>query len=151
MFLLGTSLILLPALVGKAEAFRFFYGSQTWTMLSSLSLGMQYTVPMIAIFYFISSQHQVNVSYYMFVYYYTGNVIFGILLFMAICNVVDRPIYAMINLNGDVKDADNSVDYKLKEYIENFKSTDLMERHKTVSNNMSRKQSISLQMLEQTR
>lgn len=120
-------------------------------MLSSLSLGMQYTVPMIAIFYFISSQHQVNVSYYMFVYYYTGNVIFGILLFMAICNVVDRPIYAMINLNGDVKDADNSVDYKLKEYIENFKSTDLMERHKTVSNNMSRKQSISLQMLEQTR
>jgi hypothetical protein len=132
-FLTGLTMILLPALIGRAEAFRFFYGSQTWTMLSNLTIGMQYTVPMIAIFYFISSQHQINISYYMFVYYFTGNVIFGMTIFMSVCNIVDRPIYALINLKGDVKDAENSVDYNIKEYVENFKSIDMMDSVATLT------------------
>ena len=88
----------------------------------------------------------------MFVYYFTGNVIFGALLYMAACNIVDRPIYALINLKDDVRDAMNSVDYNIKEYIENFKSIDMVENvpdiDKAISN---RNQSISLAMLEKNR
>jgi hypothetical protein len=57
LYLFGLCTILMPALGGKAEVFRFFYGSQTWTMLSAVAIGMYYLVPFIATFYFMTTQH----------------------------------------------------------------------------------------------
>lgn len=121
LFLIGTSMLLLPALAGKAMAFRWFYGSQTWTMLAHQSLGMYYAVPIIAIFYFLGTQHQISVTYYMFVYYFAGNIIFGFVLFIPTAMFVDRPIYAMLNLKRDIKDAERHKDYNLMDYLDNFR------------------------------
>jgi len=52
----GLSTQLTGALVGKAEVFRFFFGSQNWTMFSHMAIGFYYTVPMVSIFYFMSDE-----------------------------------------------------------------------------------------------
>jgi hypothetical protein len=57
----------------------------------------------------------------MFVYYFSGNFIFGNALFQVIAMLVDRPIYAAINLSRDVADAEKHEDYKLVEYLDNFR------------------------------
>jgi hypothetical protein len=117
MFVIGLSMIIMPALAGKAAVFRFFFGSQTWTMFSAMSVGLYYTTPMIAIFYFMSTQHQINITYYMFVYYFTGNMIFGLVVVIFVVAAIDRPIHALINLKGDVEEAERSTDYKLEQYL----------------------------------
>ena len=55
LYLIGVTMLLMPALAGKAQAFRWFYGSTTWTMFSQMSAGMYYTVPVIAIFYYLGT------------------------------------------------------------------------------------------------
>lgn len=59
---------------------------------------------MIAIFYFMSTQHQIHVTYYMFLYYFCGNFMFGMIMYQVVALMVDRPIYAMLNLKKDIKD-----------------------------------------------
>ena len=54
-FTLGLCTLVIPALSGKAYLFRFVFGSQTWTMLSHMSLGLTNTIPMVAIFYFFAT------------------------------------------------------------------------------------------------
>lgn len=63
---------------------------------------------MIAMFYFMSSQHQIQFNYYMFVYYFTGNFIFGSILYFWVASPVDRPFYAMRNLKRDIADAERN-------------------------------------------
>ena len=63
---------------------------------------MQYTIPLIAMFYFMSSQHQIQFNYYMFVYYFAGNFVFGMVVYMFVGLPVDRPLYAMLHLKQDI-------------------------------------------------
>jgi hypothetical protein len=63
---------------------------------------MYYCVPIIAIFYFMSTQHQITVTYYMFIYYFTGNIVFGVVLNHVVILMVDKPIYALMSLKDDV-------------------------------------------------
>ena len=44
----------------------------------------------------------------MFVYYFTGNIIFGATLYNLIIMVVDRPFYSIKNLRRDIRDAKQS-------------------------------------------
>lgn len=60
----------------------------------------------------------------MFVYYFSGNLVFGLLLNMTIIHWVDRPIYAMINLKDDVRDAEESKYYRINKYLTLFKGQD---------------------------
>ena len=55
LFIFGLSMLIMPALAGKAAAFRFCFCSSTFTPMSHSSIGMYYTTPMIAIFYFMST------------------------------------------------------------------------------------------------
>mmetsp|Transcript_22992 Transcript_22992/g.35518 ORF Transcript_22992/g.35518 Transcript_22992/m.35518 type:complete len:343 (+) Transcript_22992:1532-2560(+) len=127
LFLGGLTLILMPALGGKAEVFRFFYGSQTWTLLSAAAIELYYMAPFITVFYFMATQHQITVTYYMFVYYFTGNFIFGMALTMFVANPIDRPIISLINLKRDIRDAERSQYYKITDYVENFKDGNLFD------------------------
>jgi len=119
------NMILIPALCGKAQAFRWFYGSQTWTILSHMSIGMYYSVPIVAIFYYLGTQHQINVNYYMFAYYLSGNLVFGFMVYIPVCLFIDRPIYAWLNLDRDIKDAESHEDYKLVDYLDNFREEEV--------------------------
>uniref|UniRef100_A0A7S3FYT0 Uncharacterized protein n=1 Tax=Strombidium rassoulzadegani TaxID=1082188 RepID=A0A7S3FYT0_9SPIT len=118
--LLGLLCVLMPALGGKAQVFRFAYGSQTWTMLNSMTIGLQYCAPMVALYYFMSTQHQITITYYMFVYYFVGNFFFGMTIYYALVLPIDRPILALLNLKEDVKDARESKYYKLRDYVDCF-------------------------------
>jgi hypothetical protein len=116
-FIIGFSFILMPALIGRAEAFRFVFGSQTWTLLASTSLSMYYIVPFIAIFYFMTTQHQITVTYSMFVYPYRGIASFGIILNHIVLMQIDKPIYAFLSLKKDVEDEEGNRDYQLQRYL----------------------------------
>ena len=48
---------------------------------------------------------------------------FGCIAYVPVCLLIDRPIYALINLKKDIKDARHSQYYNIKEYISNFKET----------------------------
>jgi len=119
-FLLGMAMMIMPALAGKAAAFRWVFSSGTFTALSNASIGLYYTVPMAALFYNISTQHQISVNYYMFVYYFTGNLVFGVALFIPLGLFVDKPIQAALNLEKDIEDAMGSYFYKMEDYLANF-------------------------------
>lgn len=92
-----------------------------------MAVGMYYAAPMVALFYFMSTQHQINVTYYMFVYYFTGNMIFGVSIYECIGLAIDRPIHAILNLKGDVEEAERNQDYKLEQYLENFRASELFD------------------------
>jgi hypothetical protein len=91
-------------------------------MLSHLSIGMYYCVPIVAIFYYLGTQHPINVNYYMFAYYLSGNLVFGFVLYVPLCLFIDRPIYAWLNIDRDIKDAESHEDYKLIDYLDNFRT-----------------------------
>ena len=57
----------------------------------------------------------------MFVYYFSGNFIFGFILNMTLVHWIDRPIYAAINLKRDVEDAEESLNYRIDKYLRLFK------------------------------
>jgi len=125
MFIFGLNLLVLPALVGRAQLFRFIFCSQSWTMLSAISIGLMYTMPIIGIYYFMATQHQIQVTYYMFLYYFTGNLVFGVAVYIMMMPW-DKPIQGFINLSRDIKDAEMSRFYSLFEYMENFKDNRLV-------------------------
>ena len=115
-------MILIPALAGKAYAFRWFYSSSTWIVLSNMSIGMYYCVPIVAIFFFLGAQQALNINYILFAYYTCGNLIFGFCVYIPVCLFIDAPIHAWLNLSRDVKDAESHEDYKLIDYLDNFRA-----------------------------
>lgn len=91
-------------------------------MMSQLAPGLMYTYPMIAIFYFMSSEHQIQFDYYMMVYYFSGNFIFGMVIYTMVLINADRPIYSMKALKWDISDAEDNELYRLEVYIESFRA-----------------------------
>lgn len=63
----------------------------------------------------------------MFVYYFTGNMVFGIAIYELVVVAIDRPIHAFLNLQGDVEEAERNKDYRLEDYLENFKPNDVFD------------------------
>lgn len=61
----------------------------------------------------------------MFVYYFSGNLVFGLLINLTLIHWVDRPIYAAINLKEDVRDAEESKYYRLNNYLSLFKGQEV--------------------------
>ena len=57
----------------------------------------------------------------MFIYFFAGNFMFGSMAYIPLGMFIDRPIYALLNLKKDVRDARHSQYYKLSEYLENFR------------------------------
>ena len=58
----------------------------------------------------------------MFAYYLSGNLVFGFLVYIPVCLFIDGPIYAWLNLSRDIKDAESHEDYKLVDYLDNFRT-----------------------------
>lgn len=69
----------------------------------------------------------------MFVYYFSGNFIFGLLLNLTIVHWIDRPIYALYNLKKDIKDAEESREYRLNKYLTLFKGIDVFQPYAAVA------------------
>lgn len=61
----------------------------------------------------------------MFVYYFTGNIVFGVALYQ-ILMPADRPIQGYLNLARDIRDAEMNRFYSLFDYLDNFKDNRLV-------------------------
>lgn len=68
----------------------------------------------------------------MFIYYFTGNMVFGVVLNHAILLQVDKPIYALMSLKQDIRDAENNNDYMLSRYLKVFIGGDFVFEEQTV-------------------
>jgi hypothetical protein len=113
-------MIFIPALVGKAKVFTFIYGGVNWPMLANMAVGFYYTSPIVAIYFFFSTQHQIAVGYYLFIYYCWGNLIYGVSVYEMLGLAIDRPLHQLLNLKDDVEHAENHEDYKLENYLKIF-------------------------------
>jgi hypothetical protein len=122
------TIIFVPALVGKAKVAMFIYGGVNWPMLSNMAVGMYYASPMVAVYFFFSTQHQIAVGYYIFIYYTWGNLIYGVSVYEMLGLAIDRPLHALLNLQYDVEQAENHKDYKLETYLKIFDQEEVVEK-----------------------
>ena len=139
MFCLGLAMLVLPALGGKAQLFRLLFGSEAWTMRAASAPGLMYCYPLVAIFYFLSSEHQVQFDYYMMVYYFSGNLIFGFAIYTMVLLHTDRPLAALKALKEDIEDAEANELYRLETYIENFRVFADAAYEEIVDNSLARR------------
>jgi hypothetical protein len=63
----------------------------------------------------------------MFIYISIGNLVFGAAVYVPLCLFIDRPIYAWLNMERDVKEAESHKYYKLVDYLDNFRNEFLTE------------------------
>ena len=111
LFLIGLTPILMLGLVGKASAFRWWFCSQTWTMLSQQAVGYFYTIPWFCIYLFVGTPKPIAVTYPQFMSF-SAALYFQSSLLWFICSYVDRPFYALLSIAQDYEDA-KSGDYNL--------------------------------------
>ena len=126
-FTLGLIQLILPALVGKAGLIRFLFGSKALNYLCQASTGYYYVIPMIQLFYYCHTRHSIEFSYYMEFYYFSGNIVFGTCLYLAVLMLFDRSLYALYGLKRDISNAEKSQFYNLESYLSRFKPGQIVE------------------------
>lgn len=98
-FIIGMCLIMVPALIGKAQFVRYFFGGQFWLFFSQFSLGYYYFVPLLALIVFCGVAHSVFVEWQIMFYYYVGNVIYATMFGAIFMIIVDRPMYTVFRIH----------------------------------------------------
>lgn len=93
--------------------FRFVFGSKALNYLCQASTGYYYAIPMVQLFYYCHTRHSIEFSYYMEFYYFSGNIVFGTILYLAILMLFDRSLYALYGLKRDISNAERSQFYNL--------------------------------------
>ena len=104
-FALGLSMLIIPALLGKAQFIRFFFGGDLWSPFYSIAYGIYMTSPMISLFYFLSMSTALHIDYQMFFYYFCGNFVFTITLTNILYVFIDRPFFSLIKNSYDIQQA----------------------------------------------
>lgn len=105
-FILGFQAYLIPSLIGKAALFNSVCSCGMFLILSNLSATMCLVGPQICLWYYLSSGHTLDISWYTTQYYYDSNVIFTFLLSILVAAVTDKPFYSLIHLETDTKVAE---------------------------------------------
>jgi hypothetical protein len=115
-FALGFSFLIIPALLGKAQFIRFFFGGGVWSAFPNMAYGIYMCCPMVCLFYFLSISNSLHVDYQMFFYYFCGNFIFTILFVNILYVLVDRPFNSLMRLSDDVATANECTTFKIEDY-----------------------------------
>ncbi|CDW87686.1 UNKNOWN [Stylonychia lemnae] len=132
-FALGFSMLIIPALLGKAQFVRFFFGGDLWSPFPNIAYGIYQVCPMICLFYFISMSNALHVDYQMFFYYFCGNFVFTLTLTNILYIFIDRPFSSMIRHLSDMEELKKNITEKND--ISNFKKgvilgvDDVQRRH----------------------
>jgi hypothetical protein len=101
--LISLCTLIMPAISGKCEFFRFLFCSSGWTMMSHQALGMFYISPFICLFYFLSIEHQIHIEYYIMFYYFAGNLLFSFTAWMLFGLFFERPLNALLNISDELE------------------------------------------------
>lgn len=113
LFLLGFSCFLLPALVGKAALFRSVLGCGMFLIVSNLAATMCLVGPQICLWYYLSSGHTLDISWYVTQYYFDSNVVFTFLISILVAAISDKPFYSLIHLKQDAKIAEEHLTHSI--------------------------------------
>lgn len=124
-FSLGLSMLVMPALLGRAEFIKFFFGGDIWTLFRSMAYGLYMFSPCYSLLYFLSMSIDQHLDYQMMFYNFSGIFVFSLILTCLFFTFVDRPFHAMFNISHDLERVTtemtltpltqfNIEDYKLK-------------------------------------
>lgn len=101
----GLSLILIPALSGKAAFFSEIFGCGMFLALSNLSAMMAVLGPIICLWFYLSTGHALDFSYYVQQYYFDSNTFFTFLASFLLSLLSDKPFNSIISLKRDINEA----------------------------------------------
>ena len=116
LFVLGMSAYIFPALVGKAALFNSVTSCGMFLIVSNLSATMCLVGPSICLWYYMSSGHTIDLSWYQAQYYFDSNVVFTFLLSIVVAAVSDKPFYSLVNLGKDTKMAEEDERHSIAMY-----------------------------------
>jgi len=102
-FVFGLSLLLLPALVGKADFLRFFFGGEIWNLLTNIGYCVYMFCPLMCLSFYLTLGTDVHVDYQMMFYNFCGNFIFSVICSLILAIFIDRPILSAFLMKFDLK------------------------------------------------
>jgi len=102
-FVIGFSLFIMSALLGRAEFIRFFFGGDIFTFFKSISYGLFFLAPGQALTYFLSLSTSVHLDYQMMFYNFCGVFVFSLIFSLIFFVICDRPFHAMFMMKHDLK------------------------------------------------
>ena len=127
----GFALILMPALKGKSAFFSEIFGCGLFLALSNLSAMMATIGPIVCLWFFLSTGHPLDFSYYVQQYYFDSNAFFTFLTSVLLALLSDKPFNSIINLKKDCADVNRDEN---KNSIIGLKNSTLNQLYQSVSN-----------------
>ena len=116
LFCLGLSTYLMPALVGKAALFRSVMSCGMFLIVSNLAATMCLIGPQICLWYYLSSGHTLDISWYVTQYYFDSNAVFTFLISILVAAISDKPFYSLVHLKQDTKCAEEDIVNSIAQY-----------------------------------
>ena len=104
------SMIMMPALLGKAQFIRYFFGGIFWLFFAQFALGYYYFVPLLNLLSYCGVAHSIYVEWQTMFYNFVGSFIFSTMLGGIIMIIVDRPILNLFSVKDYAKLAQNEFD-----------------------------------------
>ena len=98
LFLIGFSTLLMPSLVGKAALFNSVLSCGMFLIVSNLAATMCLIGPLICLWYYLSSGHTLDISWYVTQYYFDSNAVFTFLVSIMIAALSDKPFNSLVHL-----------------------------------------------------
>ena len=131
LIVVGFALILMPALKGKSAFFSEIFGCGLFLSLSNLSAMMATIGPIVCLWFFLSTGHPLDFSYYVQQYYFDSNAFFTFLISVLLALLSDKPFNSIINLKKDCADVNRDEN---KNSIIGLKNSTLNQLYQSVSN-----------------
>ncbi len=101
-FVLGFSLFVMPALLGRAEFIRFFFGGDIFALFKNISYGMYMFQPIYSLIYFLSMSVSQHFDYQMMFYNFCGIFLFSLMMVQIFYVFVHCPFTSLFNLRHDL-------------------------------------------------
>jgi len=98
LFLIGFSTLLMPSLVGKAALFNSVLSCGMFLIVSNLAATMCLIGPLVCLWYYLSSGHTLDISWYVTQYYFDSNAVFTFLVSIMIAALSDKPFNSLVHL-----------------------------------------------------
>jgi hypothetical protein len=120
-FVIGSSIFLMSAVLGRAEFVRFFLGGDAWILFKNIGYGLYLFSPVYALLYFQSMSISQHLDYQMMFYNFCGIFVFSLLLVNLFFPLIHGPFTAIFNLEHYVKTTANAITFHNGFNIEHYK------------------------------